>query len=301
MSDTSHYEFRNGLKRIEIENGLPDVMPSAEKIIIQQGGRDGRPFDLGSLCYEYREKKSGHWAKTGKKVVINSIDTNRVLFFQTFIEYLFNLKDSPRTKFSYCESLSLFVEFCESNGNISDLFKIDRNLESAQSFLKSIQSFYSKNKNIYSVWNFFCYLFEIEGVESQLQSQYWYGHEKKGSTVQPLFDDEVQKVIQFYQALFVAGEDLLIKNSNFPYQWQVPEFLKEKANQYTLLSNTNSRTFHKRLASGAKHISSFNFDSGDWLTHNEIAHKHPELSRQQFNSLLNRIGRDKEQLAKAGL
>jgi hypothetical protein len=298
MSETLHYEFRKGLKRIELETGLPDVIPSSEKIIIQQGGRDGMSFDLGSLCYEFREKKSGHWAKTGKKVVINSIDTSRTLFFQSFIEYVFNLKDAPRTKFSHCESLSLFVEFCESNDNIPHIFKIDRNLENAQNFLKSIQSFYSKNKRISSVWNFFCYLFEIEGTEAQLNLQYWYGHEKNKSSVKPLFDDEVQKVVQFYQALFVAGEDLLIKNSNFPYQWQVPEFLKEKDNQYTLLSNINS-TFHNRLDTGSRHINSFNFDTGDWLSGNEIALKHPELSRQQQNAQLKRIEQDKERLAEA--
>ncbi|WEJ62647.1 hypothetical protein [Thiomicrorhabdus lithotrophica] len=298
MSDTPHYEFRSGLKRIELETGLPDVIPSAEKIIIQLGGRDGMPFDLGSLCYELREKNFESWSKTGKKVVINSIDASRILFFQTFMEYVFNLKDSPRTKFGYFGALQRFVEFCESSKNISILFKIDRSLEKAQYFLKSIQSYYSKNKNISQVWNFFCYLFEIEGSEANLQLQYWYGHEKQSTPVQPLFDDEVQKVIQFYQALFVVGEDLLIKNSNFPYQWQVPEFLKEKDNQYTLLSNINS-TFHKRSDAGKKIISSFSFDTGYWLSSNEIAHKHPELNRRKLNELLKRIERDKELLAEA--
>jgi len=75
MTNSLNYEYRVGLKRIELEKELPEILPNAEKIILQLGGREGKSFDIGALCYLKRETYTGvSWFKTGKRVVLSSLD-----------------------------------------------------------------------------------------------------------------------------------------------------------------------------------------------------------------------------------
>lgn len=201
MFENLKYEYRTGLKRIELESKQPDVIPSAEKIILQIGGRTGSSFDAGALCYLKRKgyKEDGlAWSKRGRKVVLDTLNEERVHLFNLFIPYLFDLNYALGTKRICCQSISQFIEFCEKQSNGVNLLKTEKTQQNAAIFLSYIQAFYSKTKNVQVVWDFFCYLYEIEGVESRLNLQHWYGHERQYSSVQPLFDDEVKKVTSFY-------------------------------------------------------------------------------------------------------
>lgn len=295
MSDNLEYQFRSGLKRIELENEPPDVMPSAEKIILQIGGRTGTSFDIGALCYlkrkSYREE-GGAWSKTGKRVVSDSLDEDRVKLINHFILYLFDLKDGFRTKNSRCMSLSRFIEFCEEKHNGVNQLKTEKTQENAAIFLRRIQDFYCKSKKIHHVWDFFCFLYEIEGTESQLSHQHWYGHERDGSSVKPLFDDEVKKVISFYQALFELGEGILVKKEKFPYEWKVPRFLEEKDNKYIVLPNTNA-IFHKRQAEARKDQSAFDFILGDWYSIQTIKEQCAVVTERMLKEFPSRVKKNK--------
>jgi len=294
MSDNLNYENRVGLKRIELEKKLPDVVPSAEKIILQIGGKEGKSFDIGALCYSKRGNYYGvSWSKTGKKVVLDTLDDDRVQFLNCYISYLFEQKGAFTTKFTRCEYLALFISFFDEANEGKDFLKIENLPSNVELFYQSIRRFYSKNKKVTHIWNFFCYLYEVEGAESQLNLQYWYGHENEESSVKPLFDDEIKNLVDFYQSLFIAGEDLLVKNEKFPYQWTIPEFLKESDNRYTLLSTVTS-IFHKRQAEGRSTISTFDFDSDNWLAESKIDEKLPQVNKRNLDDLLKRINNDRE-------
>ncbi len=294
MFETPYYQCRSGLKRIELESELPDVFPRAEKIILQRGGRAGASFDIGVLCYLKRKSYKGEsWSKTGKRVVLETLDEDRVKLFNRFISYLFDLKDTPRTKFSRCESMSSFIIFCEEHSEGINSLKVEKTQENITVFLRNIQAFYSKNKKISMIWNFFCFLYEIDGFESQLKLQYWYGHERASSFVKPLFDDEIKKLVNFYDALFVMGEDLVVNLSTFPYQWDVPFFLNESSNKYVLLPNVNT-VFHRRQAESRKKISAFDFILGDWLSVESAKEKYPNLNKSNLSTLFKRIEKYKQ-------
>lgn len=294
MSDAPRYEFRSGLKRIELEAGLPDVIPSAEKIILQLGGREGKSFDIGALCYSNRESYNGvSWSKTGKKVVLDTLDEDRIQFLNRYIRYLFGQKGSLRTKFTRCEYLALFIAFFDEANEGKDFLKVESSPSNIEVFYQSIRRFYSKNKKVTHIWNFFCYLYEVEGAEGNLKLQYWYGHENDDSSVKPLFDDEIKNLVDFYQSLFIAGEDLLVKNEKFPYRWAVPKFLNEADNRYTLLSTVTS-IFHQRQAEGKSIISTFDFDSDTWLVESKIHEKHFQLNQRNIDALLKRIENDRK-------
>ncbi len=282
MSEILEYECRTGLKRIELGSELPDVVPSAEKIILQIGGRMGFSLDIGALCYlkrvHYGDDR-GAWSKRGKGVVLDTLDKDRVQLLNHFIPYLFGLKHTLSTKRARCQNFSQFIEFYDEQGDGKNRLKTAKTQENITAFILNVQAFYSKNKKVAFVWDFFCYLYEIEGFESKLTHQYWYGHAKEKSSVRPLFDDEVKKVISFYQALFGLGEDIFVKNGMFPYEWSVPEFLEEKDNVYIVLPNTNA-IFHKRQAESKKRSSTFNFILGDWFSVETINEQHP--NRKDF-------------------
>lgn len=293
MSDNLSYEYRTGLKRIELENELPEIVPSAEKIILQFGGREGKSFDIGALCYSKRESYTGFaWAKTGKKVILDTLDADRVQFLNCFIRYLFGKKGAFTSKFTRCEYLALFIHHFEAVNEGSHFFKVENSSNNIDRFYHSIRQFYFENKTVTHIWDFFCYLFGVEGAESQLNLQYWYGHENEESSVKPLFDDEIKNLVDFYQMLFIAGEDLLVKNENFPYRWCVPEFLNETDNRYTLLSTVTS-IFHRRQAEGRSTISTFDFDSDTWLFESKIDEKHFQLKKRSLDTLLKRIDKDR--------
>lgn len=299
MFESLEYEYRTGLKRIELESKQPDVIPSAEKIILQIGGRTGSSFDVGALCYLKRKgyKEDGlAWSKTGKKVVLDTLNEDRVQLFNRFVPYLFDLNYALTSKRACCQYISKFVEFCEEQSNGLSLLKTEKTQENVATFLSYIQAFYYKTKRVQVVWDFFCYLYEIEGVESRLNLQHWYGHERQGSSVPPLFDDEVKKVISFYQALFKLGEDILVKGEKFPYEWHVPEYLNEKNNIYILLPNTKA-IFHKRQAKSVKLSSVFDFNLGGWFTEETIQKQYENITETTLKKVPQRVKKYKQFIA----
>lgn len=299
MLDSLNYEYRVGLKRIELEKELPEILPGAEKIILQLGGREGKSFDIGALCYSKRESYSGvSWSKTGKKVILDTLDEDRVGFLNRYIRYLFEQTGSFKTKFTRCEYLALFINFFDEANEGKDFLKVESSPSNIDFFYQSIRRFYSKNKKVTHIWDFFCYLYEVEGAERQLNIQYWYGHENEESSIKPLFDDEIKNLVDFYQLLFIAGEDLLVKNEKFPYRWTVPKFLNEANNIYTLLSTVTS-IFHKRQAEGRSTISTFDFDSDTWLVESKIDEKYFHLNQRNIDALLKRIENDQKLLEEA--
>lgn len=298
MPDNLIYEYRTGLKRIELENELPEIVPSAEKIILQLGGREGKSFDIGALCYSNREKYTGvSWSKTGKKVVLDTLEVDRVQFINCFISYLFEKKGAAKSKFTHCEYLALFINFFDKDYEGKGFIKIENSQNNADFFYQSIRRFYIKNKKITYIWDFFCYLFEIEGVESNLKLQYWYTHKNKESSVKPLLDDEINNLVDFYQSLFIAGEDLLVKNEHFPYKWNVPNYLNEIDNKYTLLPTVNG-LFHKRQVEARKILSTFDFHSDNWLDTKNYE-KYSDLNDRRFDGLIKRVASDREFLKEA--
>lgn len=299
MFDSLNYEYRVGLKRIELEKELPEILPSAEKIILQLGGREGKSFDIGALCYSKRRNYYGvSWSKMGKKVVLDTLDADRVRFLSRYISYLFEQKGAFTTKFTRCEYLALFLSFFDESNEGKDFFKVENSPSNVEFFYQSIRQFYSENKKVTHIWDFFCYLYDIEDAESNLKLQYWYGHDCEKSSVKPLFDDEIKNLVDFYQSLFIAGEDLLVNNEKFPYQWAIPEFLNEADNRYILLSTVTS-IFHKRQAEGRSKISTFDFDSDTWLVESKIDEKHFQLNQRNIGALLKRIENDRKLLEEA--
>lgn len=164
-----------------MENDLPLSCPSAEKVILQVGGKSGKSFDLGALCYKTRETflDGRVWFKTGKRVVLESLDAERVLLLNKFLEYLFLLRQNATTKYGICEQLSQFIIYCESINKPHSEFNFDTTEINKSNFERLIFEQYKKNNRIHAIWDFYCHIYEIQYPENQLSLRHWYKYRKK--------------------------------------------------------------------------------------------------------------------------
>jgi hypothetical protein len=293
------YEYRKGLKRIEFEDGMPNVMPRVEKIMLQVGGRYGQAFDLGANCYLKREsyKDGGAWSKTGKQIVLSSFCQYRADVLKVYLDFLFSLDYTNRSVSSLNENFQQFLDFCDGINPNQNQLLLDRTEENVRKFLESIKSYYTQRKNISGIWHFFCHLYEIDGLDREITRQFWFNGNAETKPIAPLLDDEVQDVINFYKALFKLGYDMLVQNKPFPYKWEVPAFLGEKNNRYILLPCTGSTRgyYHRRqVEKNKKSTSFFNHEFNNWKTVDEYRFNYPDIGKSALSGFPSRVENTKK-------
>lgn len=287
MREKLDYQYREGLKRIELNthSELPEILPSAEKIILQIGGKKGESIDLGALCYSKREpfNESGYWGKTGKKVELNSLEACRVEFITHLITYLLESKLALKSKKSVVGTFQSFIGFCDGKEQSSEMFCKKNGFEV---FIRYLMACTQTKKTI--IWDVFCEYFEKEGLIGQLPLQHWYEQNRRSPT-QPLLDDQVRAIVNFNNCIFNAGYDLLLNMAEFPYQFEVPEVVKEPSNHYALLPLRFQR--HKRQQRIQNSVPTFNFVKRDWVSESDLLKQ--GLKLKKHSQVVNRIKKDK--------
>lgn len=293
MIEQIDYQYREGIKRIElnIDSEYPEIIPSAEKIILQIGGRTGLPYDLGALCYSKRECKTGiQWSKTGKRVVIDSLESHRIEFIIHVIRFLFESKYSLATMKNIAATLQTFVESCDGRDRIAEMFcKNEKGFDVFKNYFRV-----SSTSHDSKIWDLFCEYFEKHEMEGQLTTQPWY-KTKDSNPTPPLLDEQVNAITEFNIALFEAGYELLVSKVDFPYQFDVPSVLNEPDNKYNLIPIRSQ--LHKRNSVKKNSEPTFDFIKNDWVTELDFASR--GFSRQRLLTLIKRIKNDKAKVEEA--